>query len=134
MTPKNTQGRQRANLAISTDNSCSFCAHSHTAPAKVRGRTEAQHAELLSVIGVAAQTNHLVTTMQIPVDPEHPIRAVCVRLLGFICDPPDSHVRQTTTGVSQSCDKNAYGVELNTKSPEAGRMVVKISGGIVAPA
>ncbi|MBY5318026.1 carboxymuconolactone decarboxylase family protein [Rhizobium leguminosarum] len=42
--------RQRANLAISTDNSCFFCAHSHTAPAKARGRTEAQDAELLSVI------------------------------------------------------------------------------------
>ncbi|MGO8145537.1 hypothetical protein AB9F42_22065 [Rhizobium leguminosarum] len=35
---------------MSTDNSCFFCAHSHTAPAKARGRTEAQHAELLSVI------------------------------------------------------------------------------------
>jgi alkylhydroperoxidase family enzyme len=32
--------------------------------------SEAQHAELLAVIGLAGQTNHLVTAMQIPVDPE----------------------------------------------------------------
>jgi alkylhydroperoxidase family enzyme len=31
--------------------------------------SDAQHAELLAVIGLAAQTNHLVTAMQLPVDP-----------------------------------------------------------------
>ncbi|MHC2459721.1 hypothetical protein ACVMIX_006425 [Rhizobium leguminosarum] len=32
--------------------------------------TDAQHVDPPSVIGLAAQTNDLVTAMQIPVDPE----------------------------------------------------------------
>jgi uncharacterized peroxidase-related enzyme len=62
--------REMIYIAVSTANSCSYCVHSHTAAAKTRGMTDAQHAELLAVIGLAAQTNHLVTAMQIPVDPE----------------------------------------------------------------
>lgn len=34
------------------------------------GMTEARHGELVSIIGLAAQTNHLVTAMQIAVDPQ----------------------------------------------------------------
>ncbi len=56
-------------IAVSTANACSYCVHSHTAAARAKGMTEAQHAELLSIIAMAAQTNHLVTAMQIPVDP-----------------------------------------------------------------
>jgi len=62
--------REMIYIAVSTANSCSYCVHSHTAAARARGMTDAQHAELLAVIGLAAQTNHLVTAMQIPVDPE----------------------------------------------------------------
>lgn len=60
--------REMIYIAVSTANGCSYCVHSHTAAAKARGMTEAQHAELLAVIGLAGQTNHLVTAMQIPVD------------------------------------------------------------------
>jgi AhpD family alkylhydroperoxidase len=62
--------REMIYIAVSTANGCTYCVHSHTAAAKARGMTEAQHAELLAVIGLAGQTNHLVTAMQIPVDPE----------------------------------------------------------------
>ncbi|MFB2549916.1 carboxymuconolactone decarboxylase family protein [Ensifer soli] len=62
--------REMIYIAVSTANGCSYCIHSHTAAAKARGMTGAQHAELLAVIGLAGQTNHLVTAMQIPVDPE----------------------------------------------------------------
>ena len=55
-------------IAVSIANSCDYCIHSHTAAAKAKGMTDAQHAELLAVIGLAAQTNHLVTAMQLPVD------------------------------------------------------------------
>jgi AhpD family alkylhydroperoxidase len=55
-------------IAVSTANACSYCIHSHTAAARAKGMTDEQHAELLAVIGLAAQTNHLVTGMQIPVD------------------------------------------------------------------
>jgi AhpD family alkylhydroperoxidase len=57
-------------VAVSTANGCSYCVHSHTAAAKAKGMSDAQHAELLAVIGMAMQTNGLVNAMQVPVDPE----------------------------------------------------------------
>jgi len=56
-------------IAVSIANSCTYCVHSHTAAARAKGMTEAQHAELLALIALAAQTNHLATAMQVPVDP-----------------------------------------------------------------
>ena len=55
-------------VAVSTANGCSYCVHSHTAAAKAKGMTDAQHGELMAVIGMAAQTNALVTALQVPVD------------------------------------------------------------------
>ena len=55
-------------IAVSTANGCQYCVHSHTAAARSKGMTDAQHGELMAVIGLAAQTNHLVTAMQLPVD------------------------------------------------------------------
>ncbi|TJV41144.1 MAG: carboxymuconolactone decarboxylase family protein [Mesorhizobium sp.] len=55
-------------IAVSTANGCSYCVHSHTAAARAKGMTDAQHGELVSIIGLAGQTNHLVTAMQLPVD------------------------------------------------------------------
>lgn len=57
-------------IAVSTMNSCGYCVHSHTAAARAKGMTDAQHGELLAVISMAAHTNSLATSMQIPVDPE----------------------------------------------------------------
>ena len=57
-------------IAVSTANGCSYCVHSHTAAARAKGMTDAQHGELVSIIGLAGQTNHLVTAMQIPLDPQ----------------------------------------------------------------
>jgi len=57
-------------LAVSIANSCTYCVHSHTASAKAQGMTEAEHAELLHIVALAAKTNHLVTGMQLPIDPE----------------------------------------------------------------
>jgi uncharacterized peroxidase-related enzyme len=62
--------REMIYIAVSTANSCQYCIHSHTAAARSRGMTDEQHGELLAVIGLAAQTNHLVTGMQVPIDPE----------------------------------------------------------------
>ncbi|PKQ14064.1 MAG: alkylhydroperoxidase [Alphaproteobacteria bacterium HGW-Alphaproteobacteria-1] len=55
-------------IAVSVANGCEYCAHSHTAAARARGMTSAQHGELLSVIGMASQTNALATALQVPVD------------------------------------------------------------------
>ena len=57
-------------IAVSVANACSYCVHSHTAAARAKGMTEAQHAELMAIIALAAKTNHLVTALQVPVDPE----------------------------------------------------------------
>ncbi|TNF58529.1 MAG: carboxymuconolactone decarboxylase family protein [Rhodobacteraceae bacterium] len=55
-------------IAVSTANGCSYCVHSHTAAAKAKGMTAAQHGELLAVIGMAMQTNGIATALQVPVD------------------------------------------------------------------
>ena len=61
-------------IAVSTANGCSYCIHSHTAAARAKGMTDAQHGELVSIIGLAGQTNHLVTAMQIPLDPQFEVK------------------------------------------------------------
>lgn len=55
-------------VAVSAANGCEYCIHSHTAAARAKGMTDAQYGELLSVIGMANQTNALVNAMQVPVD------------------------------------------------------------------
>ena len=62
--------RELIYIAVSTANGCSYCIHSHTAAAKAKGMTDAQHMHLLAIIGMASETNNLVTGLQVPVDPE----------------------------------------------------------------
>ncbi|HEY1743673.1 MAG TPA: carboxymuconolactone decarboxylase family protein [Granulicella sp.] len=57
-------------IAVSTANSCSYCVHSHTAAARTKGLSDKQYAEFLAVIGMAAETNTLANSLQIPVDRE----------------------------------------------------------------
>ncbi|MDY0884334.1 carboxymuconolactone decarboxylase family protein [Dongia soli] len=66
--------REMIYIAVSTANSCSYCVHSHTSAARAKGMTDAQHAELMAIIGLAAQTNHLVNAMQLPIDPEFEVK------------------------------------------------------------
>ena len=67
--------REMIYIAVSTANGCQYCVHSHTAAARAKGMTDAQHAELVAVIGLAAQTNHIVTALQIPVDPAFDVKS-----------------------------------------------------------
>ena len=55
-------------IAVSTANGCSYCVHSHTAAAKAKGLTAAQHGELMAVIAMASQTNALATALQVETD------------------------------------------------------------------
>ena len=55
-------------VAVSVTNGCSYCVHSHTAAARAKGMTDAQHAELLAVIALAAQTNALAHALQVETD------------------------------------------------------------------
>ena len=57
-------------IAVSTANSCNYCVHSHTAAARAKGLSDEQYAEFLAVVGMAAETNCLANSMQIPVDRE----------------------------------------------------------------
>ncbi len=57
-------------IAVSAVNGCGYCIHSHTAAARAKGMSPAQHEELLAVIGMAMTTNGIVTALQIPVDKE----------------------------------------------------------------
>lgn len=56
-------------IAVSIANACGYCVHSHTAAARAKGMTDAQHAELLALVALAARTNHLATGLQVPLDP-----------------------------------------------------------------
>ncbi len=55
-------------LAVSIINNCHYCIHSHSAAARAKGMTPAQHAEVLKIVALAARTNHLANAMQVPVD------------------------------------------------------------------
>ena len=55
-------------IAVSIANGCDYCAHSHTAAARAKGMTEAQHGDLLAVVAMASQTNALATALGVPVD------------------------------------------------------------------
>ena len=57
-------------IAVSVANNCDYCIHSHTAAARAKGMTPAQHQELLAVIGMASQTNALSTALKVPIDPQ----------------------------------------------------------------
>lgn len=57
-------------IAVSTANSCSYCVHSHTSAARAKGLSDEQYAEFLAVLSMAAETNSLANSMQVPVDRE----------------------------------------------------------------
>jgi AhpD family alkylhydroperoxidase len=62
--------RELIYIAVSTISGCSYCVHSHTVAARSKGMTDEQYAELLSIVGMAAETNALANALQVPVDPE----------------------------------------------------------------
>ena len=62
--------REMIYIAVSAANGCSYCVHSHTAAARAKGMSDDEHGELLQIIGLAAMTNTLVTSLQVPVDRE----------------------------------------------------------------
>jgi AhpD family alkylhydroperoxidase len=55
-------------IAVSISNACPYCISSHTAAARAKGVTDAELMELYAVVGMASETNRLVTGMQVPID------------------------------------------------------------------
>lgn len=56
-------------LAVSVTNGCGYCIASHTAAARKAGMTEAMFGELMSVVGMANETNRLANGYRVPIDP-----------------------------------------------------------------
>ena len=55
-------------VAVSIAHGCNYCIHSHTAAARAKGMTEAEYAELVAIVGMASETNRLVTALGVEVD------------------------------------------------------------------
>ena len=55
-------------LAVSIAHGCDYCIHSHTAAARAKGMTEAEYVELIAIIGMASETNRIVTALGVEID------------------------------------------------------------------
>jgi AhpD family alkylhydroperoxidase len=55
-------------IAVSATNSCNYCTNTHTAGARAKGMTDNMLTELMSVVGLANQTNALSNGLQIEID------------------------------------------------------------------
>ena len=55
-------------LAVSATNQCGYCIASHTAAARKAGMSDAMFAELMSVTGMANETNRLASGYQVEID------------------------------------------------------------------
>ncbi len=55
-------------LAVSASNQCPYCIASHTASARKAGMTPEMFAELMAVVGMANETNRLVSGYQVEID------------------------------------------------------------------
>jgi AhpD family alkylhydroperoxidase len=55
-------------VAVSVSNQCNYCIASHTAGARKAGMTDAMFKELMSVVGMANETNRLVAGYQVEID------------------------------------------------------------------
>jgi AhpD family alkylhydroperoxidase len=55
-------------VAVSVTNQCNYCIASHTVAAQKKGMTDAMFNELMAVVGMANETNKLVTGYQVEID------------------------------------------------------------------
>ncbi len=55
-------------LAVSVAHGCEYCIASHTAAARKKGMTDQMFGELMAVVGMASETNGLVTGWRVPLD------------------------------------------------------------------
>jgi AhpD family alkylhydroperoxidase len=55
-------------VAVSVTNNCHYCIASHTASAVKKGMTLSMFKELQAVIGMANETNKMVTGYQVEID------------------------------------------------------------------
>jgi len=58
-------------IAVSVTNQCGYCIASHTVSAQQKGMTDAMFKELMAVVGMANETNKLVTGYQVEIDEQY---------------------------------------------------------------
>jgi AhpD family alkylhydroperoxidase len=56
-------------LAVSITNACRYCMASHGAAARNKGMSDAQHAELVAIVGLANETNRHAAALDLQIDP-----------------------------------------------------------------
>ncbi|MES2281626.1 MAG: carboxymuconolactone decarboxylase family protein [Pseudomonadota bacterium] len=56
-------------LAISVTNNCGYCVASHSFAATKAGMTDEMFGEVMAIVGMANETNRLVTGYRVPIDP-----------------------------------------------------------------
>jgi AhpD family alkylhydroperoxidase len=66
--------RELIYMAVSVANGCTYCIHSHTAAARAKGMTDAQYGQFLAIVGMANETNALVTALGIKPDEAFRVR------------------------------------------------------------
>jgi AhpD family alkylhydroperoxidase len=57
-------------IAVSVTNQCGYCIASHTVSAQNKGMTDVMFKEMMAVVGMANETNKLVTGYQVEIDAE----------------------------------------------------------------
>lgn len=60
-------------IAVSIAHACPYCIHSHTANARAKGMSEEEYREVLAIVGMASETNRLVTALGVPIDEEYEV-------------------------------------------------------------
>jgi AhpD family alkylhydroperoxidase len=55
-------------VAVSVTNQCNYCIASHTVSAQKKGMTDVMFKELMAVVGMANETNKMVTGYQVEID------------------------------------------------------------------
>ena len=55
-------------IAVSVTNQCHYCIASHTASAQKKGMSDGMFKELMAVVGMANETNKMVTGYQVEID------------------------------------------------------------------
>ena len=60
--------RELIYIAVSVTNGCEYCVASHTAAAEKKGMTPEMFNEMMAVVGMANETNRLVTGYRVALD------------------------------------------------------------------
>lgn len=55
-------------IAVSVTNGCDYCIATHTDAARKKGMTQEMFNEMMAVVGMANETNRLVTGFRVPLD------------------------------------------------------------------